>query len=164
MIQELFGGWGINWEIFQWIVSHLPKGSTILELGSGKASSELNRYYQLYSVEHAEHFIGMYNTNYIYAPSPDNPPNASSWYDADILKSNIPKYDLLLIDGPDHGARKNILLNMGLFDWSKPLIIDDMQEADLLDLGKKIATDYCNRPYEIFYSKDTDSKIFMVIP
>jgi hypothetical protein len=159
--EELFGGWGIDWEIFVWILSHLPKGSTILELGSGKSSAELNRYYNLYSVEHASHYIGMYYTNYIYAPSPDVPPNEKSWYG----KFEIPKYDLLLIDGPDHGNRRNILDRMELFNWSKPVIIDDMQEADLLELATKIANDYCHRPYEIIKCNGKEViKSFMVIP
>ena len=132
-------------------------GSTILELGSGKASAELNRYYNLYSVEHAQHYMNMYDTNYIYAPCPDVPPNDKSWYGEFVM----PKYDLLFIDGPDHLTRRNILDRMHLFDWKKPVVIDDMQEQDLLDLATKIATDYCHRPYEILQGV---SKSFMVIP
>ena len=165
MIQELFGGWGINWEIFQWIVSNLPKGSTILELGSGKASAELNRYYELYSVEHAEHYVGMYDTNYIYAPSPDIVKDYNSWYDTAILKEKMPKYDLLLIDGPDHSLRKNVLTHKDLFDWSKPIIVDDVQENDLLVIAKHIADEICHRPYQIIQATgDKDSKHFMIIP
>lgn len=161
MIKELFGGWGIEWETFSWIISHLPKGSTILELGSGKASAELNRYYELYSVEHADHFMNMYDTNYIYAPSPDTPPNENSWYDTEIIKSNMPKYDLFLIDGPDHSLRKNILKHAHIFDWSKPVVIDDVQEDDILKLAESIAIGYCNRPIQVI---KTDVKHFSVIP
>jgi len=32
---ESFGGWAISKELFEWILENLPKGSTILELGSG---------------------------------------------------------------------------------------------------------------------------------
>ena len=32
---ESFGGWAISKELFEWILKHIPKGSTILELGSG---------------------------------------------------------------------------------------------------------------------------------
>lgn len=161
MKEELFGGWGIDWEIFQWIISHLPKGSTILELGSGKASAELNRYYNLYSVEHAQHYIGMYETNYIYASYPDTPPNEKSWYG----NFDMPKYDLLLIDGPDHSLRKNILDRMELFDWSKPVIIDDVHESDILLLAEKIQSSYCQRQFEIIKGGDKQViKSFMVIP
>lgn len=157
MKEELFGGWGIEFETFQWIVSRLPKGSTILELGSGKSSAELNRYYNLYSVEHSDHYVGMYDTNYIYAPYPENPPNESSWYG----KFDVPKYDLLLIDGPDHLLRKNIFNNMKLFDWSKIIVIDDLQENDLMEIAIKIANEYCRRSYQIIKA---GVKIFMVIP
>lgn len=156
MIKELFGGWGIEWETFSWIISHLPKGSTILELGSGKASAELNRYYELYSVEHADQFMNMYETNYIYAPYP-LPKTVDSWYG----KFDVPKYDLLLIDGPDHSLRKNILKHMELFDWSKPVVIDDVQESDILELAESIAIGYCNRPLQVI---KTEIKHFAVIP
>lgn len=156
MIQELFGGWAIEWELFSHIISTLPKGSTILELGSGKGSAELNRYYHLYSVEHTEQFKDMYDTNYIYAPY-NEPKDENSWY---TFSQPIPRYDLLLIDGPDHSLRKNILNNLELFDWSKTVIIDDVQESDLLELGKKIANDVCRRPYVV---KDGEIKKFMVI-
>lgn len=147
--------------MFQEIIFNLPKGSTILELGSGKGSAELNRYYNLYSIEHSKHFVGMYDTNYIYAPSPDNPPNDKSWYDPEIIKANMPKYDLLLIDGPNHTNRRNLLDHMSLFDWSKPVIVDDMQEPDLLELGKTIANEFCQRDFKIV---DCQEKKFMVIP
>lgn len=82
---------------------------------------------------------------------------SNTWYSLE----QVPPYDLLLIDGPDHSTRKNILYHMHLFDWSKPVIVDDVQEDDLLELAKNISSNYCNRPYEII---DGQIKKAMVIP
>jgi hypothetical protein len=158
---EPLGGWSIEWKTFVYILSHLPFGSTILELGSGRGSEELSRYYDLHSVEHAEHYKGMYPTKYIFAPTKDKPVTCESWYDVDILALEMPKYELLLIDGPDHSTRKNILKYSHIFDWSKMVIVDDVQEADLMELGEKIAHTLCNRPFQVI---DCEVKRFMVIP
>lgn len=101
----------------------------------------------------------MYDTNYIYAPYETIPPNEKSWYKLD----SVPKYDLLLIDGPDHSLRINILNHMELFDWSKPVIIDDVQEADLLTMATTIANKYCKRTCSIHGGDYKDAKQFMVI-
>jgi hypothetical protein len=151
---EPLGGWSIEWKTFVYILSHLPFGSTILELGSGRSSGELSRFYKVYSVEHADHYINMYETNYIKAEIKNN------WYDREVMKT-IPKYDLLLVDGPDAYHRPNFYHNLDLFDLSKPIIIDDMQEPELLEDAKKFAQETLRRPYEIL---DGEIKKFMVIP
>ena len=49
---ESFGDSSISKELYDYILANLPKGSTILELGSGWATDQLAKYYTLYSIEH----------------------------------------------------------------------------------------------------------------
>jgi len=118
---ESFGGWAISKELFEWILENLPKGSTILELGSGNGTKELVKYYNVYSIEHDEKWLGLVpESNYIYAPLIDG------WYDVEILKNELPiHYDLLLIDGPVGENRVNIINHYDMFKQNIPIIIDD---------------------------------------
>ena len=87
--------WSVSKELFYYIRSVLPEGGTMLELGSGFMSKEFSKFYTVYSIEHDKHYIGRYNTNYIYAPI------KNGWYSIEALKEKLPAmYDLILIDGP----------------------------------------------------------------
>ena len=158
-----FGGWSIDEKCFNWILSHLPDGSTILEFGSGVATGELAKHYTMYSLEDNLGFVEKdYDTHYIYAPIYDG------WYHKIIVKRNLPKnYDLILIDGPQSEHRAGILSNASLIDWSKPVVIDDMQHGGILQIAVKIAEEFCKRPYEIIDGDESgtnENKKFMVIP
>jgi hypothetical protein len=79
----------------------LPKGGTVLELGSGDGSTtELKGAgYTVYSIEHSPHYLHRWNTPEftIHAPFDD-----TGFYDMNKVRAGIPKnYDILLIDGPD---------------------------------------------------------------
>lgn len=119
----------IGFNLYAYIRYHLPRGKTILELGSGEVSSLLSLDYQLYSVEHDQNYIGRYNTNYIYAPIKDG------WYD--IEKEELPNfYDLLLIDGPPEKiGRYGIIEHLDLFDLTNVIVDDTHREME-----KEIAT------------------------
>lgn len=153
-----FGAWSIDQKVFGWILSNIPVGSTILELGSGWATGELARYYKMYSIEDYDSYLDRYDTTYIYAES-----SKSGWYDTDVLKKELPKikYDALLIDGPEHCKRKKLSENTGLFNWHVPVIIDDIQEADVLGLAGDIAINLCARKFHII---NGEKKTAMVIP
>lgn len=116
-----WGGWSITQRLFNEIRAIVPEGGIILELGSGWTSSELSKYYTVYSVEHDEAWIGKYDTNYIYVPL------SNGWYNRAILKKEIPlHYDLLLIDGPPGGLRGNMVKHLDLFNFQVPMIFDDL--------------------------------------
>ena len=137
-----FGGSSVEKPLFDWIVSNLSPGSTILELGSGQGSTKnLSRFYRLYSVEDKLEFIGLYDSTYIYAPIINN------WYAVDILRSELPDhYDLILVDGPTgEGNRWGFLHHLDLFNTNVPIVFDDIwrqAERDMMfavaeKLGKK---------------------------
>ena len=126
-----FGGWAIRESCFDFIREILPKGKTILEMGSGTGTKRLSEYYNMISIEDQHEWVGQYNSHYIEAPirnystnhintvglfktkptdaytAPDLPgeegPTQTGWYDYKILTEKLKglKYDLILIDGPN---------------------------------------------------------------
>ena len=87
---ESFGDSSISKELYDYILANLPKGSTILELGSGKGTARLFENYTVYSIEHSKKWLNRYGSNYIYAPI------KNGWYDIEAIKKDIPDhYDLL---------------------------------------------------------------------
>lgn len=155
---ERFGEWSIDQKVFGWILSNIPVGSSILELGSGWATGELARYYKMHSIEDYDSFVGLYNSHYIYAES-----SKSNWYDREVLEKELPNisYDLILIDGPSHEKRWKIIEHMDLFHWNVPVIVDDCQEGDILMLANDIAKKYCKRESHLIQG---NTKQTLVIP
>ena len=152
-----FGGWSMNEECFEYIKENLSYGKTILEFGSGFATGELAKHYNMYSVENDDNFLNKYPSTYIHAPIKKYEIPGSSfsgekyfvpakgfenergWYDPDILKDNLPKeYDLILVDGPiGHYGRSGFLLHLEWFKSDVPIIIDDVHrepEKNLLEM------------------------------
>lgn len=118
---DSLGGWSISKTLFEWIKTNIPIGSVILEFGSGEGTKYLTEYYDVYSIEQNEEWVGYDpKSNYIYAPL------INGWYDMDIITNNLPeKYDLLLIDGPIGDDRINFLRHYEEFNCDIPIIVDD---------------------------------------
>ena len=126
-------------EIHEWIEEHLPKGSTILELGSGKGTTRMVQNYTVYSIEHSKKWMNRYGSNYIYAPI------KKGWYDIEAIKKGIPKhYDLLLVDGPPRKVdgvkigRRPLGDHLDLFNTDVPIIVDDSDRGREMKLLKDI--------------------------
>ena len=111
---------------FTWIMENVPDDKIILEFGSGETTKYLSKKYNMYSVEEDNRFVGLYDSNYIYAPI------VNDWYDLESLKKGIPeKYDVIILDGPAHGKREGFLDNIGLFSLDKIIVVDDIdREGD----------------------------------
>jgi hypothetical protein len=140
-----FTGWAITKQLFNKITEILPSG-TILELGSGKGTQELAHYgYKMYSIEHDKYWLNRYYTKYIYAPI------VNEWYDPECL-INLPKYDLLLIDGPDSIDRHIFLNYISLFNTNVPIILDNVDFPPVEYLMKELSREI-NRKYEVFTTK-----------
>lgn len=99
-----FSGSGIPAELFQWFCDNIPADSSILEFGSGHASTKyMSRYWRMHSIEHNLEFVNLYPSDYIYAPitSGENP-----WYDMDIIQEAFERRNFwkglaaILVDGP----------------------------------------------------------------
>ena len=142
---ESFGHWSIPKALFDYILEVIPKGSTIVELGSGWTSGQLSKYYTVYSLENHPKWLYKYDTNYIAAPIIDR------WYDVDIVRKNLPKnYSLILVDGPTGSiGREGFLKNIDLFNLENVLIIlDDVHRKAEYNLFVALAK-HLNRRTEI---------------
>ena len=163
-----FGGWSINKECFNKILEILPKGSIILEFGSGYGSSELSKYYEVYSIEHDDEWLNKYDVNYIYAPlKPIKEDSTINWYDVEVLKKILPqKYHLILVDGPPKPTSKNgngrmgFIYNLNLFNLENVIIIFDDVERECDYQNLMIFIERTKRKYEIF---ESSTKSFAVV-
>lgn len=144
------GGWSIDKSTIDLIKKIIPKGSTILEFGSGYGSHVLSIDYKVYSIEHNPEWMYKYNINYIYAPIKIRDDvhkekiikkGLIGWYDTDYFKNNLPKeYDLILVDGPTGKiGRYGFFENIHLFKQNTPILFDDIHRSDELFLANKIS-------------------------
>lgn len=132
---NILGGLLDNWtlpnEAFALIQEKIPKGSIILELGSGAGTGILAEDYDVVSVEHDEEWLGIHSSRYIHATIVPNPTSErfvqKGWYDSNTLSVQLPEdYDLLLIDGPTGDiGRAGILEHLSLFRADRPILLDD---------------------------------------
>ena len=134
-------------EIHEWIENNISKGSTILELGSGKGTLRLVENYTVYSIEHSKKWMDRYGSNYIYAPI------KNGWYDIEAVKNGIPEsYDLIIIDGPPRKVdgvkigRRPLSNHLDLFDTDVTIIVDDADRGRemklLIDMKEKLGREY----------------------
>lgn len=130
-----FGGWAIDQEVLETIKTLIEPGSIILELGSGDGTFELLKFYKVFSIEHDPKWVNKYHSTYIHAPI------KNGWYDAEIVKSQMPDhYDLILVDGPPGNiGRGGFLTNLHLFNTSVPIIFDDVNRKPEYDLMQAVA-------------------------
>jgi len=131
------------------IRNNLEDGKTILELGSGSVTSELCKYYKVYSIEHDVKYVGKYpGSTYIHAPL------IGDWYDPAILKRELTfDYDFLFIDGPPTYARRiHMLEHLDLFK-SVPMLADNCKVNHRPDTAS-IISDYYQLSLEFFKSSD----------
>jgi hypothetical protein len=108
------GGASIGCNLFRFLDAALPRGSWLLELGAGYGTIELNKLFQVISVEHDDRFIGLCNSHYMKVFW-----SGSGFYDRDVLESVLKeiKYDGLLIDGPPGPENRSCIVNyLDLFD------------------------------------------------
>lgn len=135
--------WNIGHKIVDFIKSRLSDGKQILELGSGAGTAELVKNWKVKSIEEDQQFINSYHNDYIHCPIVDG------WYDVKQLeKLKSVRWDLLLIDGPAHGLRSNMMKHFELFKFEVGQIIvaDDVERNDdskaLSELEKKLQENF----------------------
>lgn len=120
-------GYMISKELYEWILDRLPKGSRILELGSGDGTKLLAKDYDMFSIENNKEWVNKYDSIYIHAPI------VNGWFDVNVLKQRLPKdYDLILVDAPPaftEEARMGFYHHIELFRTDVPIIIDDTHRA-----------------------------------
>lgn len=142
---HIWGGSGIERVTFEHILLIIPKGSTVIELGSGHCSTPaLSWFYDLYSIEHNPEFANIYpNVHYLVTD------NVSGWYDRDAVKAFLPaksKQKMILIDGTH---RFGILDNLDLFNKKAKFIVHDTYRPDEIKLANDLGVALKRNP--IFY-------------
>ena len=132
------GGWRIAKDLIDRIEELVPKGSKILEFGSGQGTKSLvDVGYNMFSVEENARFVGLFHDQYCHAEIKDR------WYDLgkvnEFLKDK--SFYAILIDGPAHGERLKIL-DSGLdFDNFKIIIVDDIERKEDAELFSILSKD-----------------------
>ncbi|NBC11023.1 MAG: hypothetical protein GVY24_04705 [Planctomycetes bacterium] len=114
--------WRIGSGLADWLEATLPRGRTIVELGSGEGTAWLAERWRVVSVEHDARFVGRHASRYVYAPLRDG------WYDAAVLARELPaRCDLLLVDGPPKRiGRRPLLEHLDLFHTDGWIVLDDV--------------------------------------
>ena len=143
-----WGGNSISAILFAYLLDTLPKGKTILELGSGWGTMQLMKNWNVWSIESDPEWHEKYNkTQSILVPITEK----GGWYDYDIMKDTMYKlrheYDLLLVDGP-YDNRERIVDNFHLFNHDTPIVFDDVRR----EKGKRtmeVISSRLKRPYVI---------------
>jgi hypothetical protein len=140
-----------------WIETHLPEGSTILEFGSGPGTERLGSKFKMFSIEHDATWVGTSKkSTYVHAPI------VNRWYDVNAVKvllSKIEKYDLVLVDGPTGKiGRKGLLKNLELFNDKVIWVFDDVNRPNEL----KIMKDFCNKSNKSFVIYKGENRSFAI--
>ncbi len=153
-----FGNFSIGESLFDYLLGALPEGRTILELGSGWATGELAKHWEVVSVEHKEKYVKRLTNRCIHAPLVEHKPIKNAvgpheWYDRDILIPELKglKYDLLLVDGPPAGTREGIIKYISLFDPDVIMVFDDLQRKTdrriINSVASKLGKPYITYPH-----------------
>jgi hypothetical protein len=137
MIDIVWAGSGIDKEVYDWFVSNVDKGATVVEFGGGDVSTPaLSDRYKLYTVEEDEKWVGRHAaTTYIHAPIVGN------WYKADGLRSLLPSSaSAVLVDGPV-GKRLGLLSNLDILTAMRPefVVFHDTYRAEETELANEVA-------------------------
>ena len=149
-------GWMLPLEAFEWIFQTIPKGSNILEFGSGNGSQILSEKYQLWSVEHNQDWLGISRSNYIFAPIVDNAESTTvgeeGWYDPVLFDSVPERVELIIIDGPPGAiGRTGICSFLQRLPKFKFILVDDTDRPAEKELSRKIQL-FFHCEYEEFTS------------
>ena len=144
---ELPAVWGvhsISKQLFDCIGHFVPSGSTLLEFGSGWATSQLSEKYKMISIEDNERFLNLYKSSYIHAP------RENRWYNIQNIKNelvNLGPYNAVLVDGNDQDDRlRGLISNMDSFNWDIPWFFDDLN-ITTINIDFENIVSKLNRPF-----------------
>lgn len=134
--------WTMPREVFSFLRRRLPPMAAVLELGSGTGTAILVEMFgRVHTVEHDPEFVGkVAGAHYIHAPIHECPPLSHGWYDAEVLRAELPyRYDCLIVDGPPGAlGRAGILKHLSLFA-PVPVVVDDVHRRPDFEVAAGIA-------------------------
>lgn len=141
----------------QWILDNIPRGSNIVELGSGLGTCILSHGYQMYSIENNKDWLGHCpKSHYIYAEIQPN-----WWYDEAPIRAGLPtEYRLLIIDAPQR--RRKLVRHLKLFRNDIPWLFDDAGYPDVLNMATALSVKW-NRKLTVFGDDGAQRKIVAIV-
>ncbi len=117
------------------LLTLIPEGSTVLELGTGEGTARLAESFKVYSVENnPEWWIGESELLEVPLASMfiEGFPECVEWYDPDVLRSKIEplNYRAIVVDGPASTRRRmGFWKYFDLFNQDVPIIFDDIHRT-----------------------------------
>ena len=153
-----YGGWAIQFRTLQLMRSLVPKGSRVLEFGSGEGTRELSKFFEVTSIEHDSNWIGNCpKSTYIHAPLV-RLDSGRTWYDWNKINKHLPKaVDIIFVDGPPGFIGRQPFSDYldSMPDYSH-LVIDDSERDD----ERELVQDLSNKLKQIPISFAEDGREF----
>ena len=131
--RSLFGGWSLDINVLEYMIEHVPIGSTMLVFGAGATTPELSKAWRLTTIEHDPQYAVQYGA--IHAPL------VAGWYDTEAVNRAIDGLnpDVVVIDGPpgDVSNRQLMAYFMDLDTLGQPSlwVIDDTHRQEERNLA-----------------------------
>lgn len=115
--------WQMSPKVQSWMVKHIPKTATVLELGGGTGSQALHTHWRTTTVEHDERWTKYLRRN---GHAVHHAPIQNGWYElSETLRTQLQQADVVVVDGPPGALRQNAAPHL---DHIKPgafVIFDD---------------------------------------
>lgn len=131
---QKLGGWSISEELLLDLMM-FPKGTKMVELGSGEGTKHLVSHFNLTSIEQNEKYLNLHHDNYIYAPIKHN------WFDLSAFEAKDLNCEVLLVDAPFGASRRGVIDNFKLFN-AKTVIFDDVNREKDMEIAKEFCAVY----------------------
>jgi hypothetical protein len=151
------------------LTEHVPEGSTILELGTGRGTLALAEKFDVISVENQSKWhLG--KSKLFHIPLVGMP--EGMWYDPEKLTAALDgqAYDGILVDGPKGGKSRQWFSKYyeEIFDTTVPVLIDDLWRPTDWLIALEVARVKDSRSFEIrrdiFTAKGkTHEKVYTII-
>lgn len=126
LVTEDFDSWNLSPELLEHVVTVLPPGAHILELGSGKSTRELAKFFRITAVEDNPEYAKAPNVVFVAR-------GESGFYDAKLFADIVSSaaYDMVVVDGPStfphyRNCRLEFANFIKLLKGNPYLVIDDI--------------------------------------
>ncbi len=123
-----FDSWNLEPQVLGWLESHCAKGAKILELGSGKSTRELSRFFKVIAIEEAADRCIYEKAQYVVAPF------TNGWYHEHTIAPFLAEaFDAIIVDGPYAASAGRTAARLGFVRYVSRLkgtphiIVDDLQ-------------------------------------
>lgn len=124
--------WQVSPRVHTWMLKHIPRSATVLELGGGTGSATLHRAWPTTTVEHDDRWTAYLRRSGF---ATHHAPLHEGWYTVtDELTRHLSTADVVLIDGPPGALRKNIAKHLDTIKPGAFVIFDDSHRPDVARL------------------------------